>query len=163
MRNSSRTAIGIIIGFLTLGWPDGSWADSPIASDMHDRVDAALSAQAGGVQTGWNEITWDSGATVLTLAPTFKDDGGIARAAVGGCDSGKFCAYSQSGYLGNKITYSTCTSNHSVAALGGTVRSVVNLRTSGNVKAYSGRSVLATVQAGRGSNVVGSTEYLACS
>ena len=47
-----------------------SASDTP---DMQERVNAALAEIPGGVQTGWNEVTWDDGAMVLTIA---GDDGG---------------------------------------------------------------------------------------
>lgn len=36
---------------------------------MAERV-AQVIADHGGTQTGWNQVSWDDGDTVLTLAPT---------------------------------------------------------------------------------------------
>ncbi len=77
--------------------------------------------------------------------------------------SGKFCAYTLPGYLGNKLTFSTCTSNHGVSALGGSVRSIANSRSSGTVKAYNGSSLVLSVSAGTGKNTTATITKLACS
>lgn len=138
---------------------------SPVAADERDsmatQVAAVLDAHPGGERTGWNEVTWHGGDVVLTLAPEVHS--GTAAKSVGGCASGKFCAYSLPGYLGSKITYSTCTSNHSVSALGSPVRSIANSRSSGNVKAYNGSSLVLTVNAGTGKNTTSTITKLACS
>lgn len=126
---------------------------------MQARVDSALTANPGGTQIAWNEVSWDDGAMILTLAP----ETGTVHTMVGGCASGKFCAYDHASYSGNKITYSTCTSYQSVSALPGAVRSMANSRTSGSIKAYSGSTLLATATAGHGTNVGGTTTYISCS
>ncbi len=129
---------------------------------MDDLVAAALEATPGGTRTGWNEVAWDDGDIVLTLADPATRTGATAK-AVGGCASGKFCAYTLPGYLGNKLTFSTCTSNHGVSALGGSVRSIANSRSSGTVKAYNGSSLVLSVSAGTGKNTTATITKLACS
>lgn len=134
----------------------------PSEPPMHERISAALAATPGGVQTGWNEISWDDGAVVLTLASGDT----VMTAAVSGsnCAVGAFCVYSGQGYKGNKLTFTTCTSNHSVAGLaGGSVRSIANARSSGNVKAYNGSTLMLTVVAGTGKDTLATITKLSCS
>lgn len=133
---------------------------APAQTPMQQRVSAALAAEPGGEQTAWNEISWDNGAVVLTLA----SDTAIASVAaqVGTCTSGNFCAYSSANYGGNKLTFSTCTSGLSVAGLGGPVRSIANSRSSGTVRAYNGGTVVLTVAPGTGKNTLATITSLSC-
>lgn len=127
---------------LTLG---GALSASAASSGetMQERVDRVLLDHPGGVQIAPNEVSWENGAVVLTLAPT----DGIAPLAVGSCASGSYCAYNGSGLSGSKLTFSTC-GTYSTTALG-TVRSIANARTSGYVDAKnSSGSVLATISSG---------------
>lgn len=133
---------------------------APASTPMQQRVNSALAAEPGGVQTAWNEVSWADGTIVLTLAPlapTFA-----VAAQVSNCASGKFCAYSAVGYGGNKLTFSTCTSNLSVAGLQAPVRSIANSRTSGTVTAYNGSSPVLTVAAGTGKNTLATVTSLSC-
>ncbi len=143
-----------------------SWISTPAnasqAGSMQQRVDAVLEENPGGAQTAWNEVSWGDGDVVLTLAPLASDNAIVSLTAVAGCTSGRFCVYNQTGYRGDKITYSTCTSSHSVAALAGAVRSIANSRTSGTIRAYAGSTLLASAAAGAGTNVAGTTSSLSC-
>lgn len=154
-------AIAAVALLFTAWTSTAAWADAG-QSEMQSRIDAALAGQPGGIQIGWNEISWDDGDVVLTLAPASTSGGAGRRAAIGGCASGKFCAYNQTGYRGDKITYSACTSSHSVAGLAGAVRSIANSRTSGTVRAYAGSTLLASASAGSGKNVTGTTTKISC-
>lgn len=87
----------------------------------------------------------------------------MAFAAVGGCTTGKFCAYNQTGYRGDKITFSTCSSSQSVTGLTGAVRSIANSRSTGIIRAYAGSTLLASAAAGTGVNVTGTTTNIFCS
>lgn len=131
---------------------------------MQARIDQTLADHPGGTQTAWNEISWDDGEIILTLASeTPSVNPHIALLAVADCPSSRFCAYSAASYGGSRITFSTCTSNHSPSALGGPVRSLANSRSSGAVRAYnSSNTLLATANAGTGTNVGGTTTKLSC-
>jgi len=155
-------AIGVAVMVLT------SWFASPAQAitsnpEMQTRVETVLEQNPGGTQIAWNEVSWDDGEVVLTLAPPTVGAGPAVLAVVGGCTSGKFCAYNQTGYLGDKITYSTCTSTQSVANLIGAVRSIANSRTTGTIRAYAGSTLLASAAAGAGSNVTGTSTNISCS
>ncbi len=154
-------AIGVAAMLLTLWAGTSAHADTG-STDMQDRIDAVLQEQPGGTQIAWNEVSWNDGDVVLTLASASTSQGVTTFAAVGGCTSGKFCAYNQTGYRGDKITYSTCTSSQSVSALVGPVRSIANSRTSGTIRAYAGSTLLATATAGTGANVTGTTTNITC-
>lgn len=131
-------------------------------NDMQVRIDAVLHAHPGGTQIAWNEVSWDDGDVVLTLASEAPVEVS-PLAAVGNCASGTFCAYTDTSYRGDKLTFSACTNINSVSALGGTVRSMANSRGSGSIKAYSSTVLLATAVAGTGTNVSGTTVYINCS
>lgn len=135
-----------------------SAAPASAATDaMQDQVDAVV-AEHGGVQTGANEISWDGGTVILTLAPE-----GISALAVGNCPSGSFCAYSGLSYGGSRMQFTACTSGNSVAALG-TVRSIANSRTAGTVRAYDGGALIATLAPNTGrTSVAAGIDTLSCS
>lgn len=147
---NSLLVIPAIIGMFALGVVPAH------ASEVQDRIDAVL-AEYGGEQTAWNEVSWDGGDTVLTVA----GEASISR--VGGCADGKFCAYSLAGYSGSRLTFSTCTSNISVSSLGASVRSIANSRSSGTVTAYNGGSAVLSVGAGSGANTSATITSLGCS
>ena len=125
-------AIGalVLMGFAAAG---PAYADP---TSMQDRVDAVIATYPGGTQTDWNEVSWDGGDAILTLAPEGVD-GPAARAAVGSCANGTYCVYSAANLGGSKLTFTSCTA-HGVSALGGPVRSVANGRSSGNVVGLNG-------------------------
>jgi hypothetical protein len=129
--------------------------------ELQEQVDVILKQNPGSKQTGPNEVTMVGGDPVLTL-DVDEDLLSFAAKAVGSCPSGKFCAYSSIGYNGSVLTYSTCTSNHSVAGLSA-VRSIANSRASGTVRAYKGSTLLATVAAGTGKDVSAGSTKLTCS
>ena len=139
---------------------------SPLAANaspdpaLQERIDAVID-QFGGTQTGPGEVTWGEGAVVLTIAP-ITDDRPIAF-SVGSCPSGSFCAYSLAGYFGSRLTFTTCTTGNSVAALGAPVRSIANSRGFGTVYAYNGGSLAITVPADTGTNTTATITTLSCS
>ena len=159
-----QSPIGILIAAaaLLLAIAPNSAAVASGNSDMQSRIDKVMGAHPNGTQISWNEVSWDGGDVILTLAPE-TSTGTATLAAVGGCASGSFCAYSLTNYAGNKLTFSTCVNIHSVSALGSPVRSIANSRSSGSIKAYSSTSLLATAAAGTGKNVSGTTTYINCS
>jgi len=132
-----------------------------------DQVDAVI-AEFGGTQTAANEVSWDDGAVVLTLAADdtasrFSDPSGITAFSVGTCPSGSFCAYSGTSYTGSRLTFSSCTTGNPVAALG-TVRSLANARAAGTVRAYAGWSTVATLAPSTGrTSVSAGIDKLNCS
>lgn len=155
MTRTSRALIGLslLVGALTVGAAPASAASDP----LQERVDAVI-AEFGGTQTASNEVSWEDGAVVLTLASD-----GVALRAVGSCATGAFCAYSGFGYSGNRLTFIGCTTGNSVAALG-TVRSIANARTSGTVRAYDGSALIATLAPGTGrTSVPAGIDKLNCS
>lgn len=128
-----------VVALLGFAAASPAYAD-PIA--MQERVDYAIATNPGGIQTGWNEVTWDGGDMILTLAPeedpaAEENDGAIGRAAVGSCANGTYCVYSSPNLGGSKLTFVSCTS-HSVSALGSAVRLVANGRSSGTVVGMNG-------------------------
>lgn len=56
--------------------PTAAPATTPPPTAMQERVEDVIE-EHGGVQTGWNEVTWDAGAVILTLDP---EDGTLAGA-----------------------------------------------------------------------------------
>ena len=110
-------------------------ADTP---DLQDRIDQVL-AEYGGQQISANEVAWDGGAVVLSLASA----SGVSPMSVGSCATGTYCVYS--GLLsGDKMAFSSC-GTYSVAALGAPVQSVANARTSGVVRVYNNTGSLGSV------------------
>lgn len=139
---------------------------SAATDELQDEVDAVI-AEFGGTQTAPNEVSWDDGAVVLTIAP---DDAasrfglsGVTAFSVGSCPSGAFCAYSGTSYTGSRLTFTACTTGNSVAALG-TVRSLANSRGYGTVRAYDGWATVATLGPNTGAaSVAAGIDKLNCS
>jgi len=127
---------------------------------MQDRVIETLRNNPGGVQTAWNEISWENGDIVLTLS---SELGHLSPLAIPNCPAGQFCAFSGSNYSGSKVAFSTCLSNHSVATLGAPVLSIANNRSSGNVKGLNNSTVVITVPFNTGANTSGTITSLSCS
>lgn len=148
-RATALLIIPAVVGLLALG------AAPAHADDMQDRIDAVI-AEFGGEQIAYNEVSWNEGAVVLTLEEDFS------AFAIGSCADGNFCAYSSSNYLGSRLTFTTCVTDQSTAALG-TVRSVANARSVGTVTAYNGTSPLFSVFANSGTNTTASVTKLSCS
>lgn len=125
---------------------------------MAERV-AQVVAEHGGEQTGWNQVSWDGGDTVLTLAPTAGPTATIAPLAAATCTAGKYCVYSQISYGGNELAFTACPATQTSFGVIGSVRSIKNARTSSTVRAYAGTTVRATLSPGAGSaNVSGVTK-----
>jgi len=153
----SLLALPVLVGAVAL-------SASPAAATTdatQDQVDAVI-AEFGGTQTAANEVSWDDGAVVLTIAAQTTSRG-ITAFAVGGCPSGTFCAYSGTSYTGSRLTFTACTTGNSVAALG-TVRSLANARGTGTVRAYDGWATVATLGPNTGAaSVAAGTDKINCS
>lgn len=145
--------IAAVLAALSLTLLPSAAADDP---SMQDRVDDVIQ-EHGGVQSGWNEVTWDDGAVVLTIEPR----GGFAPFAVGTCATGTYCVYSGPNRTGSKIAFSTC-ANHSVSPLGGPVRSMANARSSGSVVAKNSSTVVLTVAVGGSKNTTATVTHANC-
>ncbi|WP_448389856.1 peptidase inhibitor family I36 protein [Microbacterium aurum] len=87
-------------------------------SGLQDRVDAVLAEFPGGTQTKANEISWDGGQMILTLA---TGDDSFAARAVGSCATGYYCAYSGYNLSGSKLSFSACNTTQSTSAQRGSV------------------------------------------
>ncbi|GAA5205402.1 peptidase inhibitor family I36 protein [Microbacterium kyungheense] len=159
----SLLALPLVVGAVALSASPAAASTDP----TQDQVDAVI-AEFGGTQTASNEVTWDDGAVVLTIAPEstasrFSSPSGITAFSVGSCPSGYFCAYSGTSYTGSRLTFSSCTTGNSVAALG-TVRSLANSRGYGTVRAYAGWSTVATLGPNTGAaSVSAGIDKLNCS
>lgn len=132
----------------------GEPADAGTLS-VQERIDATLAEFPGGVQISWNEIAWDGGDTVLTVA---GDPAGISAgadslsaavpaAALANCESGRYCAFGGASFSGSKLSFTSCPGTSSTSALGGPVRSVVNAKATAAVRGQSGSTVLVTLAA----------------
>lgn len=142
-------ALPVLVGAVALSASPATASTDP----TQDQVDAVI-AEFGGTQTAPNEVSWDDGAVVLTLAPEgAADSRGFTASSVGGCPSGAFCAYSGTSYGGSRLTFWACTTGNSVAALG-TVRSLANSRSTGTVRAYDGWATVATLGSNTGAAAV---------
>ncbi|MFV0434072.1 MAG: peptidase inhibitor family I36 protein [Leucobacter sp.] len=131
---------------------------------MQERVEDVIE-EHGGTQTGWNEVTWDEGAVVLTIAPEDSNEtsaNSVRTAAKDNCAAGKYCAYGKIGYGGNKLTYTACPATYTSFSAIGSVRSIKNNRTSGTVKAYNGSTLKNTLSPGNGSSNTSGITKITC-
>ncbi len=160
-----RTLLTVVLALVPLVTPAEASAATPSITPMQEQVEDVID-EHGGVQTGWNEVTWDDGAIILTIARedsikagTISARAATASAARDNCAAGKYCAYGKAGYGGNKLTYSSCPATHTSFSIIGSPRSIKNNRTSGTVKAYNGSTLKNTLTAGKGnSNTSGITK-----
>ena len=101
---SRRLAVLAAVGALALAlFTPGVAAYADDTSELQARVDAVLAEFPGGSQTAPNEVTWEDGAVILTLA---ADEGLITTMAVGSCATGYYCAYSGYNLSGSKLSFS---------------------------------------------------------
>lgn len=127
---------------------------------LSSRVEAILHEFPGGVEVAPGVIEWNDGATTLTLESSFT------TRSIGSCATGQYCAWSNTFYSGTKLAFTSCSAggtSSSLAALGGSVRSTANARTSGTVNAVnSGAFVYAmAANSGKPSNAATLT-HLVC-
>ncbi len=166
MRVARILPVTVAVTLAVLIGPVSAGASELNATSMQERVDEVL-AEYGGEQTGWNEVSWDGGDVVLTLASDVALEahfpGSIAAAAVDNCAAGKYCAYGAAGYGGGKLTYSSCPATHTSFGAIGKVRSIKNDRSSGTVRAYNGSTLKATLAPGTGASNVSSITKITCS
>jgi hypothetical protein len=144
MRRTALALASAAVLALTLCAPvAANAAEAP----LQERIDAVLKEFPGGTQVGDDSVSWQRGDILLTL------EGGSSARAVGSCLTGKYCAWSGTGYSGSKLTFSACSSGgiaNSLAPLGGLARSLANARTSGTVHAKNGSTVVYSLGAGAG-------------
>ncbi len=156
----NRTLSTIALVLAVVLTPLHASADVPSTPSIQKQIDRVIT-QHGGQQTGWNEVSWDHGAITLTV----NSETSLSPFAANGttCAAGKYCVYSRSQQGGTKLSYSTCPATYtSFSALSGSVRSVVNNRSNGVVRAYSGNEVKAQLSAGQAANNVTGITKLTC-
>lgn len=70
--------------------PTAASATTPDTAPMQERVEDVIEKH-GGMQTGWNEVTWVEGAVVLTMATEESIEPGLnsARTARDNCAAGR--------------------------------------------------------------------------
>lgn len=128
------------------------------ASPVDEAIVQALDEHPGGVQTAWNEVSWDDGDVTLTIAPrsllaTFS--------SFGRCDRGAFCIFSGYGGVGKKVTYRSC-GTYSTSVLGQPVRSIVNSRSGNTVRGKNGSTIVVTVGPSGARNVYSPINTVEC-
>lgn len=146
MRTPFFAIVTVALCTLFLGVSAAPATAAEPAPDKTPTVSEILAANPGGTLIDERTISWQDGTIVLTL-----ESDRVAR-AVGSCATGAFCAYSAANLGGSKLTFTTCDTTHSTAALGA-VRSIANARSSGYVQGQnSASSALVTVVANASSS-----------
>ncbi len=157
-----RLALGMSLALL-LALSAVPPASADPVSPQQRQVDAVLAAHPGGTQTGPGTISWDDGATVLTLVdPDDPDD--PATRSVGSCATGAYCAYNAVSLTGSRLSFTTCDTTVSLAALPGDVRSLANARSTGYVqgRTASGTTLTTVSAGGRVNSAPAGVEQLRC-
>lgn len=137
----TRTAALLTLTAALLTLPVNAATASEADPSLQQRIDQVLEDFPGGVQINANEVSWNEGDTILTLA----DPDSPAALAVGSCATGAHCAYASYGLQGSKMTFNSCTIQ-SVAPLGAPALSVANAR-SVVVRAYNSIGAVGSVSA----------------
>jgi len=134
-----------VLGLAGFGALPAVAAPAP-ATTVQQQIDDVMVRYPGGVQVSETTVSWEDGAILLTLAsPTGR--------AIGSCATGSYCAFSATNYGGTRLAFTGCsatTTSNSLSALGGTVRSVANARTSGTVRAMNGTVIVHALSANTG-------------
>lgn len=115
-------AVLVLVGCITPA------AHAAPTDPVQGQIEEILRNHPGGTQTGPNTITWQNGTITLRLA------GENEIAAVGSCPSGRYCAYNGPNLTGSSLTFASCNTTVSLAALPGAAASLANARTTGYVK-----------------------------
>lgn len=171
MRRRHFTLTTIVVALTALLTPTTAWATDADTSPVQERIDEVI-AEHGGDQTAWNEVSWDDGDIVLTIANdqniSIDDARGTsvptttAAASADNCASGKYCVYSRINYGGDKLTYSSCPATYTSFSLSGPIRSIKNDRSSGTVKAYNGSTLKKTLSPGTGTVNISNVTKITC-
>lgn len=142
-------SVGVLLAVLLVA-PPATASENP----TQVRIDNLLAKLPGGVQTGSDQVSWDHGTVVLTIATPDN------AKSIGSCATGDYCAWSGTSYTGTRLTFTACSASgtsSSVAALSGLVRSTANARSSGTVQDRNGSTVVHTMAANTGIPVNAST------
>lgn len=156
VQRSAFVAAAILTATVALAPVSAMAAEAP---DLQVRIDSIV-AEYGGAQTAWNEVSWEDDQVVLTLAEGV--DAARTAPMSSGCASGRYCAYSGIGYTGDKITYSTCPATHTAFVAIGSVRSIMNARSSGTVRAYGGATLKAALSPSVGRTSISGVAKITC-
>lgn len=140
MRNPIIAALATLA--LLLASPSIAHAEK--AYSLQEQIDEILLTHPGGTQAGPRTVTWEDGTIVLRLVSDR-----IAPLSVGSCATGYYCAYNGLNLSGSSLSFSTCSTTVSLAALPGIVRSLANARSTGYIQGLnSSGTSLTTVYAG---------------
>ncbi|WP_187976969.1 peptidase inhibitor family I36 protein [Mycetocola sp. JXN-3] len=163
MRFLRTSLAAAALTLLALSVPSIASAQGSVTDSMQARVDTIIAAH-GGVQTAWNEITWDGGDVIATLgAESAASARSFSALSVGNCASGRYCAYSSLNFGGDRLTYSACPATNTSLSAIGTVRSISNNRGSGTVRAYAGTTLKNTISTGSGASSTSGITRITCS
>ncbi|GAB3617560.1 hypothetical protein GCM10027416_21170 [Okibacterium endophyticum] len=164
IRHPKTLSATILVACLSLLTPSMAQAVEGDEDPTQKRIDEVI-AEYGGEQTAWNEVEWNDGEIVFTAAPVNEAQliqRSVSAAATRNCDSGRHCAFSGTGYSGERLAFSSCSSNQSLGVLSA-VRSIANNRSGKRIKVYKKSTLLTTVGANSGSNVSLGATSLTCS
>lgn len=157
MKIARMGAIGLLTVALWFGaTPLAASAASPDDVDVDPRIAQLLEQNPGGILIDGTHAVWPG----LDMEVSVPRTGGFASRSVGGCTTGRICAYT--GQLtGLTVSWGTC---GTLAVPSGFVpRSLANARGSGYAQARSsGGSVLGTAYAGGWSAVGGTATTVRC-
>ncbi|PZQ88944.1 MAG: hypothetical protein DI534_09155 [Leifsonia xyli] len=154
MKHRIRSAVTLLASVALVGLGVGPAFAAP-DTDLEAEVAAILAAYPGGTELQPGVISWDDGATVLTL-----EGAAVSQRDVASCRTGQYCAWSNTSYIGTKLTFTGCSVGgypSSLALLGGLARSTANARSSGHVDAVAGVSTIYSMPANSGNPANGVT------
>lgn len=124
--------------------------------DPDPQIAEMLDAVPGGILIDSNHAVWPE----LDMEMTVPRASDVAARAVGGCATGKICAFNAYFADGSALSFGTC-GIHSIPS-NFTVKSVANARSSGTAQPRNGTTVLATISAGTYQNTSGTVTNIRC-
>lgn len=159
MNKVLRAFVTLSIGVMLVLFPSQVNA-TRVDPSTQARINAIIE-EFGGTQSSWNEVSWENGEVILAVASSA--DGAAAPMAVGSCAEGRYCAFSQAGYIGDKLSFTACPANQFSFAPLSNVRSVANSRATLTVRIYGGTVLKATLPPNTGTPNVSGVTRISCS
>ncbi|MFJ6531153.1 hypothetical protein [Microbacterium sp. NPDC091662] len=152
----SKALGAIVLGLLVTLGATPAMAAGPSDREVDPAVAAMLDEVPGGIVVDATRAVWpDLGMELQVIGMS-----SVSARTVGGCATGKTCAFNLASLGGSILSFSSCSVNAVPASF--VTRSAANARASGYMEPRNGSTVLATIYAGNWSNVSGTVTNLRC-
>ncbi|MFJ2552879.1 hypothetical protein [Microbacterium sp. NPDC087591] len=146
----------LVVAVFALGSVPTAATAAEAVIDPDPQIAEMLDAVPGGILIDSHHAVWPELDMEMTVPRTSE----VTARSVGGCATGKICAFNAFFADGSALSFGTC-GVHSIPA-NFTVKSVANARSSGTAQARNGSTVLKTITAGTFQNTSGTVTNIRC-